>query len=249
MLKEPRLFGDKDLVAEAIATLREHEPPEGYYLAFSGGKDSIVIKKLADMASVKYDAVYSVTTIDPPPLVKFIHRHHPDVHFDHPKEPFLTALVRKGFPIRQSRWCCELYKERGGSGRLVLTGIRRAESKKRNKRKMLETSYTDKTKTFLHIILDWSDAEVWEFIKSESLPYCELYDEGWKRIGCLLCPFAGDDVRQMEAEKYPSMTRAFIRAFEKLYADRKARGLHSVDRWANGQEMFDWWLKGWRKKR
>lgn len=50
----------KDKVQVAIDRLKAFEPPEGYYLAFSGGKDSVVIKALADMAEVKYDAHYNL---------------------------------------------------------------------------------------------------------------------------------------------------------------------------------------------
>ena len=121
----------------AIARLREFEPSEGYYLAFSGGKDSVVLKALADAAGVKYDAHYSVTTIDPPELVRFIRKHHPEVHWERPSKPFLVRLPEKGFPLRQRRWCCEEYKEQGGTGRVVLTGIRAAESARRGKRRMV----------------------------------------------------------------------------------------------------------------
>lgn len=47
-----------DMVEVSIERLKAFEPPEGYYLAFSGGKDSVTIKALADMAGVKYDAHY-----------------------------------------------------------------------------------------------------------------------------------------------------------------------------------------------
>ena len=46
-------------IERAVKLLRDNVPPEGYYLAFSGGKDSCVIKKLAGIAGVKYDAHYS----------------------------------------------------------------------------------------------------------------------------------------------------------------------------------------------
>lgn len=71
-----------DKVETAIMRLQMFEPAEGYYLAFSGGKDSVVIKALADMAKVKYDAHYSVTTVDPPELVTFIRDIYPDVIFE-----------------------------------------------------------------------------------------------------------------------------------------------------------------------
>ena len=69
-------FNGKDKVDKAIERLQTYEPQEGYYLCFSGGKDSVVIKALADMAGVKYDAHYNVTGIDPPALVAFIKKYH-----------------------------------------------------------------------------------------------------------------------------------------------------------------------------
>ncbi len=85
MLVEKTLFGETDKVKIAIDRLQSFEPDDGYYLAFSGGKDSVCIKALADMARVKYDAHYNLTTVDPPELVQFIKRIHPDVIVEKPK--------------------------------------------------------------------------------------------------------------------------------------------------------------------
>lgn len=71
MIHQMNIYG-KDKVEVAIERLRAFEPLEGYHLAFSGGKDSVVIKALADMAGVKYDAHYSVSSVDPPELVQFV---------------------------------------------------------------------------------------------------------------------------------------------------------------------------------
>jgi len=86
------LFGH-DKVEEAIERLRVFEPPEGYFGAFSGGKDSCVIKELAGMVGVKVDWHYNVTTIDPPELIYFIRKHHSDVVWDRPEKPFLVLHV------------------------------------------------------------------------------------------------------------------------------------------------------------
>lgn len=241
MLKENGLFGEINKVKESIQMLQDFEPSEGYYLAFSGGKDSICIKRLVDIAEVKYDAHYSVTTIDPPELVRYIRQFHSDVKFEHPKKPFLRELETRGFPQRQRRWCCAMYKERGGSGRKVVTGIRAAESAKRAGRRAVETCYKDSSKIYINPIIRWLDDDVWQFIHEEKLSYCSLYDEGWKRIGCLFCPMASK-MRLIEAARYPRMVTVFIRSFEALYVNRKAAGNHSIDRWASGEEMFWWWL-------
>ena len=248
MLKETLLTGEKiDLIATAIDRLKSFEPAEGYYLAFSGGKDSIVIKALADMAGVKYDAHYSVTTIDPPELVRFIKEYHSEVEWHFQPKPFLHRLVEKGFPQRQRRWCCAEYKETGGSGRIVVTGIRWAESAKRAKRRMVESCFNDRTKRYLNPIVEWSDTDVWQFIRENNIPYCGLYDEGFKRLGCLMCPMAGK-MRKIEAKRYPGFKRAFINAFQKMYDKKKAEGKTSVDRWKDGEDMFNWWINDRRIK-
>lgn len=85
MLNQLNMSG-LDRVEVAIKRLQTFEPPEGYYLAFSGGKDSVVIKALADMAGVKYDAHYNVTSVDPPELIQFVREHHTDVKWEFPRD-------------------------------------------------------------------------------------------------------------------------------------------------------------------
>ena len=60
MLVEETLFGRRDKVQVAIDRLRAFEPTEGYYLAFSGGKDSQAVYHLCREAGVKFDAHYSL---------------------------------------------------------------------------------------------------------------------------------------------------------------------------------------------
>ena len=235
-------FSGKNKIELALERIKAFAPEDGYYLAFSGGKDSVVLKELAKMSGVKFDPHYSFTTIDPPELVKFVKKNHPDVIFDKPKMPFLKMLQNKGFPIRQGRWCCEELKESHGGGRKLLTGIRWEESSNRGKRNMVETCYKDKTETFVNPIIDWSQNEIWEFIEHYKLPYCELYDHGFNRIGCLFCPMSYYKRRLEECKRYPKYTKAFIKAFEKLYQNRKNAGAESIKRWKNGEEMFWWWI-------
>jgi phosphoadenosine phosphosulfate reductase len=231
------LFGH-DKVEEAIERLRIFEPPEGYFGAFSGGKDSCVIKELCKMIGTKVDWHYNVTTIDPPELIYFIRKHHSDVVWERPEKPFLARMIEKGFPMRINRWCCAEYKENSGSGRRVLTGIRSAESQKRAGRKMVEQCFKDSSKTYVNIIIDWTEQDVWVFIKERNVPYCCLYDEGFKRIGCVMCPY--NYSRAVEAERWPRMKANFERAFIKLY--EKNHGRPSYQRWRDGREMFEWWL-------
>jgi phosphoadenosine phosphosulfate reductase len=210
------LFGTVDKVKIAIDRLRQFEPSEGYYGAFSGGKDSETIKKLANLAGVRVDWRYNVTGIDPPELVYHIRNNHPDVIFEMYKKSMWKLIVEKGIPpTRIMRYCCEALKEGGGEGRFVITGVRWAESVKRKlnrgiveitgnktkdkhiflnidndtERRITETCVT-KGKRILNPIVDWNDSDVWEFIREYQIKYCSLYDEGFKRLGCIGCPMA-----------------------------------------------------------
>lgn len=114
-------FNGIDKVEKAIKRLQLYEPKEGYWLCFSGGKDSVVIKALADMAGVKYDAHYRVTSVDPPELVRFIKKEYPEVEFDYPRDKdgnriTMWTLIpeRKMPPTRVARYCCAVLKESGG---------------------------------------------------------------------------------------------------------------------------------------
>ena len=78
------------------AAVRYH--PEGYYLAFSGGKDSVVLYQLAKMAHVKFQAHYHLTTVDPPELVRFIRGEYPDVQIAYPELTMWELIVKKQMP-------------------------------------------------------------------------------------------------------------------------------------------------------
>ena len=149
MIHQLNIYG-RDKVETAILRLQTYEPPEGYYLCFSGGKDSVVIKALADMAGVKYDAHYSISSVDPPELVRFIKDVHPDVALDHARDKdgnivTMWNLIPKHTmpPTRVVRYCCEHLKEHGGKGRLKVTGVRWDESVRR-KKSHSEVTFADK---------------------------------------------------------------------------------------------------------
>ncbi len=121
----------------AIERLKAFEPDEGYFLAYSGGKDSDCIKIIADLAGVKYEAVHNLTTVDAPETVRYV-KSQPDVRISHSYDrdgkpvTMWNLIVRKGTPpLRISRYCCSELKEPNGKGRIVVTGVRWAESARR----------------------------------------------------------------------------------------------------------------------
>jgi len=233
------LFG-KTRADLAIARLREFEPPEGYYLAFSGGKDSVCLLALADLAGVKYDAHYSVTTADPPELVRFIKEHYPAVTWDRPTYTMWQLIERHTMPpTRIARYCCNELKEDKGKGRRVLTGIRWAESRQRSQRPMVDVCYKQ-SKHYLHPMIDWADEDVWGFIRERGLAYCSLYDEGFDRLGCVMCPMKRRRAQLVDAERWPRFYGLYLRAFGKMIAARHAK--NKACSWETAQDVMDWWL-------
>ena len=65
-------------------------------------------------------------------------------------------------------------------------------------------------------IVDWTDEEVWEYIHKYNLPYCELYDQGYNRIGCIGCPLAGAEKMKKDFARYPKYRDNYIRAFDRM---------------------------------
>lgn len=311
MLGQLDVWG-KDKVENAIQRLQTFCPPEGYFVAFSGGKDSQCVYELCKMAGVPFDAHYHVTSVDPPELIRFIKAQYPDVEFDYPKYEdgkriTMWSLIaeRQMPPTRISRYCCEKLKEPGGGGRLVVTGVRWDESSNRSANqgmvtmpqkskktvKMLKEMNVDFTKTnkggvvlnldndesrravemcyrtrktLVNPIIDWDESEVWEFLNEVvKVPHCCLYDEGFKRLGCIGCPMQGSEGMKRDFERWPKYKDAYIRAFKKMLENgaafraiadenggggadngERAEGLRVVDEtvMARAKKVFDWWV-------
>ena len=141
MLIEQTLFGTVDKVQQAIDLLREHEPPEGYYLCFSGGKDSTVIKALAELSGVKFDAHYQFTRIEPFEAQEFIRKYHPDIIWDYPPADMAELIVKNVIPpTRLVRYCCRCMKRCFGRGRVKITGLRGEESYGRSLRPIVDVA-------------------------------------------------------------------------------------------------------------
>lgn len=261
-------FSDK--LEVAIALLKAWEPLGGYYFADSGGACSSATLDILQRNDIKHDAHHCVSPIDPPIIREFLKQYHPDTQWDYHAKGFWKMVQSKGLPMRNRRWCCEVIKEAGGDNRVVVVGNRRAEGNIRSKQCFVETpeqrmatmtkrGFKPKksTKTFLRPIIEFTDSDLWQYIREHDVPYLSLYDEGtdhkgygegiFKRMGCVLCPFARNI--ESEEEYFPEIVKLWKLACERLTVATKERGYLNKrgkpvkHRFEPGtDQMYDWWV-------
>ena len=235
----------------------------GYYLAFSAGKDSQALYHIAELAGVRFDAHMNLTSVDPPEVIRFVKRAYPEVDLIKPKKSIYQLAVEKQIlPSMRLRWCCAEYKEMSGAGRVTLIGIRHQESSRRAKRNEVEISnrkfsgtlegldeyrqelkakrakrkskkdgvnitnadqeqtlgcISGKESLLISPIIHWMEEDVWEFLnKVMEVPHCSLYDEGWRRLGCIGCPMSSVKQKQIENARYPHVKRNWIKAIKAI---------------------------------
>lgn len=107
-------------------------------------------------------------------------------------------------------------------------------------RKVVESCYRT-TSTMVNPIVDWSDSEVWDFLHHYGCESNPLYQCGFKRIGCIGCPLGGFASMRREFMLYPKYQNMYIKAFDRMLAERTARGLDNRD-WHTGRDVFRWWI-------
>ena len=219
----------------------------GYFLAFSGGKDSQTLYHIAQLAGVRFEGHMNLTSVDAPEVIRFVRKHYPEVELIKPKDSIYHVAERKQLlPTKKVRWCCEEYKEHAGAGKVTLIGIRRQESSRRKKRNEVEidsrkysgtldgldeyrkakginiTNATEETtigcisgkeSLLISPIINWTERDVWKFLNDVvRVPHCELYDQGFHRIGCIGCPMSNPRQKRIENERWPHVKRNWIKA-------------------------------------
>lgn len=104
--------------------------------------------------------------------------------------------------IEKRRLCCYIRKleplKRAFTGLKVwICGLRHAQSVTRTGNQLVEW---DENNGLLKLnpLIDWSEEQVWEYIRKEGVPYNKLHDQGFPSIGCQPCTRAiqpGEDIR------------------------------------------------------
>ena len=185
------------------------------YVSFSGGKDSLVALDLAKTAlkQREFKAFFLNTGIEFPETIEFARSFCEK--FGVPLEEvdsgsaFWEQVKKFGPPAKDFRWCCKVCKlasagdlEIGNKSckiqgketaskiaYLAIDGKRKHESFSRARISASETNPFVPAQLNIFPIRDWKALEVWLYIYWRGLSYNPLYDLGFERVGCWLCPF------------------------------------------------------------
>jgi len=227
---------------KAIDFIREYEPLEGYAGMFSGGKDSTVLYDLGKKSGCRITWYYSLMP-DPPELIKFI-KTFPDINILRPKYSFWRGIIKKFPPHRRVAWCCSDLKERPSISLPFvhrLLGIRAEESSSR--RKLDRINRITKHRINYHPLYDWLEWEIWEYIEKNKLRYCSLYDEGFNRLGCVVCPKRiPSKSHDLFKQRYPQYFKLFEKQVKKWW---ESKGQYRKSEKAKtAREFLDNWYQG-----
>ena len=215
-------------------------------VAFSGGKDSQCCYHLCEDAGIDFEAQYSITRFEPPELIAFIRKHYPNVTFRRAyKKSLVEQIADIGLPNRWVRWCCEAKHRKTPGFDISVIGIRWQESARRRMRWTMFGRKEDGS-AYICPICDWTHAEVWEYLNGKGLPHCCLYDEGYKRIGCVCCPLScSNNARDIERyPKFVNMLRlGFLKRIQRMdYKKETTRQIMEKYR-KDPDRYFNNWLK------
>ena len=196
-------------------------------VSISGGKDSLVALDLSYRIGIK-KFVFGNTSMTFPKTEEYVKKLESfyDIEIIQVKPPreFLDLVSDIGYPSQRLRWCCEVYKFGPLANyvlkeriKFMITGIRSEESRKRrNYSKVGKNPLIPATQ--INPILDWNTKEIWEYINYYNLPYHPLYDKGYDRLGCWMCPFQKVEGFEGLKEFFPELN---ISLNESLYKNVK----------------------------
>lgn len=171
-------------------------------------------------------------------------------------------------PTRTKRYCCQILKETGCKNRYIATGVRWDESAARQERQEFEKIGRTKkqkekftkvmlmndndakrrmselcmqqNKMIVNPIIDWKHIDIWEYITSEKIEVCSLYEMGYDRVGCIGCPMAGKK-RYKEFFDFPKYKQMYLNAFARMLKELDRKGKSHT--WETPEDVCRWWLE------
>lgn len=202
-----------------------------FYVAFSGGKDSVVTLDLVQRALPhnKFKVLFGDTGMESPDTykeIKSIEQDCKDIKVEFLKAKSCLSPAQSwnvfGPPAVTIRWCCSVHKSapqilllreytqspnvRG----MAFTGIRGDESLSRSEYDELNDGKKVRGQFSFHPILEWNSAELFTYIYQRKLRLNEAYKKGNSRVGCLVCPMSSGKHEYMKAVCYPKEVNGLL---------------------------------------
>lgn len=197
-----------------------------FYVAFSGGKDSVVALDIVQRALPhnEFKVVFGNTNMEFPTtteLVQKLSRKCSDEDIE-----FLEAASNMtskeswnifGPPARKVRWCCTVHKtapvinmlsDKFANGKLrcvMITGVRGDESVSRSGYDEMSMGKKMAGQYSFHPILEWSSAEIYLYIYSQGLLLNDAYKYGFNRVGCIMCPNSSEKHEYIKQQCFPEL--------------------------------------------
>jgi phosphoadenosine phosphosulfate reductase len=246
----------EDIQYEAEEFIRQTVAEHGHkttLISFSGGKDSTVASHLVMNALGRSDVlhVFANTTIEFPDTYQYLK----DFQQQHPLTPFIESKSNLDFfqtaetigpPSRILRWCCTTHKTNPLSklidsmspkqGVLTFDGVRKSESSRRSSYPRVSEKHKIAREILARPILEWTDLEVWTYLLFHELPVNQAYKKGFRRVGCLYCPFNSEWSQEMIATRYPRNAKKW-----ETFLQKQAKRMQHPN-----PEVFVQW--GWRAR-
>lgn len=214
----------QETIQKIYNTYMEYRPKiDIYYVAFSGGKDSVVTLDLVQRA-LPHDSfmvLFGDTQMEFPDTYDVVDKVERkclenNIRFERAKSRYTPEYTWNtiGPPAQRMRWCCSVHKTspqimllrkitdnphfRG----MAMMGVRAEESVTRSKYEQLNLGTKHQGQYDYYPILNWSSAELFLYIYQEKLIMNETYKKGNSRAGCLVCPMEAPKNSWFKSQSY-----------------------------------------------
>lgn len=220
-------------------------------VAFSGGKDSLVVLNLT-LSAVKKERVKAFflnTGIEYPETLDFVQKYCKDNNIYlrqiSAEGKFWDNVEAFGPPAKDMRWCCKVCKlgpaniivsESAKKNEIFLTidGKRKYESFSRASIGASETNPFVPNQVNIFPIRNWRAIEVWLYIYKKTLSYNPLYNLGFERVGCYLCPASLSAEYKLFSTLHPQLYNTwnkFLQSWAKQHGLSELYIKHGLWRW------------------
>lgn len=202
-----------------------------FYVAFSGGKDSVVALDLVQRALPHncFKVLFGDTGMEFPDTYETVEKIKQICAEE--KIEFLQAKSKLkpentwqifGPPAVTIRWCCSVHKttpqimqlrevlQKPDFTGMAFTGVRGDESLSRSEYDAISYGGKHSGQYSCHPILEWNTAELFLYIYENGLTFNNAYKKGNTRAGCLVCPMSQGKHDYMKYKNYPDDTDSFI---------------------------------------